>query len=186
MGKPPRRLGCCRGGGGTVIPSNVEVKARARDLAGLRRLAEGLTDGPAEVIRQEDTFFNCPAGRLKLRTLAPDRGELIYYEREDTAGPRPSTYVISPTENPDSLRTALTSALGVRGVVRKRRYLYRSGQTRIHLDEVDGLGPFVELEVVLRPDQSPDDGARIAADLMAQLGIRDEDLVTEAYVDLLT
>jgi len=168
------------------VPSNVEIKARVRDLTRLRELVEGLSDGPAEVIRQEDTFFNCPAGRLKLRTLSPDLGELIYYEREDAPGPRPSTYVIAPTEDPDSLRTALASALGVRGVVRKCRCLYRAGGTRIHLDQVDGLGAFVELEVVLRPDQSADDGARIAADLMAQLGIRDEDLVTEAYVDLLT
>jgi predicted adenylyl cyclase CyaB len=73
----------------------------------------------------------------------------------------------------------------VRGVVRKRRYLYLVGQTRVHLDEVEGLGEFMELEVVLRPEQSDAEGQAIARDLMTRLGIREEDLLEGAYMDLL-
>ena len=76
-------------------------------------------------------------------------------------------------------------ALGVRGVVRKKRYLYLAGQTRIHLDDVEGLGQFMELEVVLRDGQSDADGQSIAEDLMAKLGVRTEDLLEGAYMDLL-
>jgi predicted adenylyl cyclase CyaB len=70
-------------------------------------------------------------------------------------------------------------------VVRKKRWLYRVGQTRIHLDEVEGLGTFLELEVMLRPDESEGDGRATAATLMARLGIRESDLVPGAYMDLL-
>ncbi len=72
-----------------------------------------------------------------------------------------------------------------RGVVRKERLLYMVGQTRVHLDSVEGLGHFVELEVVLRPGQSDDEGQAIARDLMARLGIREADLLETAYMDML-
>src|SRR5712691_7596603 len=137
------------------MPVNIEIKARARDFADVRRRAEALSGGPAQIIPQEDTFFKVPAGRLKLRALA-DRAQLIYYERPEGQGPKRSDYHIFETSDPEALKITLALALGVRGVVRKTRYLYLVGQTRIHLDDVDGLGQFIELEVVMRPDQ-PDD-----------------------------
>jgi predicted adenylyl cyclase CyaB len=167
------------------MPANIEIKARARDFADLRHRAEALSDTPVQVIPQEDTFFHTAKGRLKLRQLAPDHGQLVYYERTDTSGPRRSNYHIFETSDPESLKAALSLALGVRGVVRKRRYLYLVGQTRVHLDEVEGLGEFMELEVVLRPEQSDAEGQAIARDLMTRLGIREEDLLEGAYMDLL-
>jgi adenylate cyclase class IV len=164
---------------------NIEIKARIRDLEGLRKRAEALSDTPCRVISQEDTFFYTPQGRLKLRNLEPDRGELIYYVREDAAGPKRSNYLLCATTDPVSLEAVLEAALAVRGVVRKRRSLYHVGETRIHLDEVEGLGSFVELEVVLGFGQSEDEGQAIAAKLMAQLGIEETDLVEGAYIDLL-
>jgi len=83
------------------------------------------------------------------------------------------------------LHTVLAAALGVRGRVRKRRWLYLVGQTRVHLDEVEGLGRFVELEYVLRPGEAREDGFRVVADLQAQLGIEEQDLLDTAYLDLL-
>jgi len=165
--------------------SNVELKARVRDPDAVRALAEGISDTAAQVIRQEDTFFHVPSGRLKLRRLAPDRGELIYYERPDAAGPSRSDYVIHATAAPETLKEALARALGVRGVVRKTRRLYMAGQTRIHLDEVEGLGSFLELEVVLRDGQTTEEGRAVAAGLMDALGVTGADLVGEAYIDLL-
>jgi predicted adenylyl cyclase CyaB len=164
---------------------NIEIKARVRDLEGLRKHAEMLSDTPCRVIAQEDTFFYAPQGRLKLRKLGPDQGELIYYVREDAAGPKQSNYLLFSTTDPASLGAVLEAALGVRGVVRKQRSLYHVGETRIHLDEVEGLGSFVELEVVLSSEQSEDEGQANAAELMALLGIEETDLVEGAYIDLL-
>ena len=167
------------------MPVNIEIKARARDFADLRRRAEALSDTPVQVIPQEDTFFLIARGRLKLRQLAPDHGQLVFYERPDQDGPKRSNYHIFETRDPDGLKAILRLALGVRGVVRKTRYLYLVGQTRIHLDEVEGLGEFMELEVVLRPEQSDAEGQGIAEDLMSQLGVGEEDLLEGAYMDLL-
>lgn len=167
------------------MPTNIEIKARVPDSQALQARAEALSQAPLEIIEQEDTFFNLPAGRLKLRWLSPSLGQLIYYTRADAVGPKPSHYVLSVTTDPASLQQVLSEALGVRGVVRKRRRLYLVGYTRVHLDEVEGLGSFMELEVVLQPGQTPAEGEQIAAGLMQQLGIRPEDLVQAAYIDLL-
>ena len=167
------------------MPANIEITARARDFGELRRRAEALSDMPVQVIPQEDTFFLTPRGRLKLRLLRPDLAQLVYYERPDQGGPKRSNYHIFETHDPEGLKTALTLALGVRGVVRKTRYLYLVGQTRIHLDDVESLGHFMELEVVLRAGQTVAEGQTIAEDLMTRLGVRREDLLEGAYMDLL-
>ena len=167
------------------MPANIEIKARVRDMAGLRARAEALSDTPVQVIPQEDTFFHTPKGRLKLRRLQPDQAQLVYYERPDQDGPKRSNYQIYETGNPEGLLAALSLALGVRGVVRKTRYLYLAGQTRIHLDDVEGLGQFMELEVVLRDGQTDAEGKAIAEELMTRLGVREEDLLEGAYMDLL-
>lgn len=167
------------------MPRNVEIKARVADPARLRRAAEALaTDAPVE-IAQDDTFFRCNDGRLKLRAFADGRGELIFYRRADRRGPTTSHYAIVPTASAAALRAALTDACGAVGRVRKRRVLVRCGRTRIHLDEVDGLGHFVELEVVLADGEPEAGGIAEAHALMARLGIGDADLEDRAYVDLL-
>jgi len=167
------------------MPRNVELKARAGDPKRVRLLVERMCDGPPRIIAQEDTFFNVPQGRLKLRVFADGRGELIFYERDDSSGPKQSDYVVFPTDDPSGLKAVLEAALGVRAVVRKKRTLYMAGQTRIHLDQVDGLGCFLELEVVLAPGQSAEDGRRIAEALLERLKIGGDALVDCAYVDLL-
>jgi predicted adenylyl cyclase CyaB len=165
---------------------NVEIKAKVADLAAVRRVVEGLADsGPME-LEQEDTFFACPRGRLKLRRFADcELAELIYYERPEGSGPKESRYTVHPTADPEGLREVLTGALGVRGVVRKHRTVYLVGQTRVHLDQVEGLGEFVELEVVLQPEQDLAQGEAIARELMAKLGIAQGQLIDRAYLDLL-
>jgi predicted adenylyl cyclase CyaB len=164
---------------------NVEIKARVEDMPALLGRVETIADPGPRVIRQEDTFFHCPKGRLKFRRFSEKEGELIYYERLDATGPTESHYTRTSSYEPDALTDVLSQALGVRGVVRKRRTLYRAGQTRIHLDDVEGLGTFLELEVVLEPGQSTSEGAEIARELMKQLDVKESDLVESAYVDLL-
>ena len=167
------------------MPANIEIKARLRDRAGFIDKARALATEPPEILSQEDVFFTARHGRLKLRIFGLDRGELIFYQRPDTAGPRQSDYVISKTRDVTSLRAALTGALDVVGVVHKRREVYLVGQTRIHVDQVEGLGDFMEFEVVLQPGQTGQDGERIAEDLMAEFELRPDDLIEGAYIDLL-
>jgi adenylate cyclase class IV len=165
---------------------NVEIKARVADLAAVRKIVEQLANKGPVVLEQEDTFLHCPQGRLKLRCLGDGTpAELIFYRRGDGAGPKESRYVIHRTSDPQGLLAVLSAALEVRAVVRKRRTLYLVGPTRVHLDEVEGLGPFIELEVVLQPGQDISQGVAIAHDLMAKLGISQNQLVEKAYVDLL-
>lgn len=167
------------------MPSNIEIKARIRNFAEIKSRAERLSDTSPQVIPQEDTFFSTPQGRLKLRVISESQGQLIYYRRPDQEGPKRSNYHISHTSDPANLRRVLELAYGIRGVVRKTRYLYLVGQTRVHLDDVEGLGQFLELEVVMRDGQSDAEGEAIAKALMASLGVEKSDLLEGAYMDLL-
>lgn len=167
------------------MATNIEIKARVDDFEALKTRAESLSDKPLTILPQEDIFFHTPNGRLKLRIQAPDQGSLIYYERPDQGGPKRSDYHLAATNDPDNLKATLSLALGVRGVVRKVRYLYMVEQTRIHLDDVEGLGHFMELEVVLEEGQSDAEGQAIAEDLMRRLGVHEEALLEGAYMDLI-
>ncbi len=166
------------------MPSNIEIKARARNSEDIKSRAEKLSDTPVQVILQEDTFFNSPQGRLKLRLLA-DHAQLIYYTRPDQEGPKRSDYHITSSNDPENLKRVLELAYGIRGVVKKTRYLYLVGQTRVHLDDVKSLGQFMELEVVMQEGQSDADGQRIAEELMSAFGVERADLIDGAYMDLL-
>jgi predicted adenylyl cyclase CyaB len=167
------------------LARNVELKARLDDLAAVITKASGLaTDGPTEML-QEDIFFRCDAGRLKLRVFSPDLGELIFYRRPDLRGPKESYYLRSPTSAPETMREALASAYGEVGRVRKHRTVFLVGRTRVHIDRVEGLGDFLELEVVLQEGESAGIGENEAQHLMQQLGIDGASLVDRAYIDLL-
>lgn len=173
---------------------NIEIKARLASPGTLEtiepRVAAIATQGP-ELLLQDDTFFGCAHGRLKLRAFGPDAqgrtppAELIFYRRADAAGPRASHYRISACPDPDGMRTLLAEAQGQTGRVRKRRLLYLVGRTRVHLDRVEGLGDFLELEVVMRDGEPPETGLDEARALMATLGIAPSHLEARAYVDLL-
>ena len=164
---------------------NIEIKARVADLAPIRAIAATLTPNPAQLILQKDTFFVVPRGRLKIREFADGSGELISYERADRTGPKESVYSKATCPDARGLAEVLGSVLAVRGVVAKRRELFLVGRTRVHLDEVADLGCFVELEVVMGPDEPSEQGDREARRLLVTLGVPDHALVAEAYIDLL-
>ena len=164
---------------------NVEIKARIDSVEALTPRAAALADqGPIEIV-QDDTFFACPSGRLKLRAFSATDGQLIFYRRPDQAGPKESFFLISPTSSPDTLREALTLAYGQAGRVRKRRTLFLAGRTRIHLDRVENLGDFLELEVVMADGAPAETGVAVAHDLLAKLDVAPSRLIERAYVDLL-
>ena len=166
------------------MPRNIEIKAHIESVEALVPKAAAIaSDGPIE-IEQDDTFFRCENGRLKLRVLGDKSGELIFYRRADQQGPKESFFLRSPTSAPEVLCESLSLAYGAIGRVRKRRTLYLVGRTRVHLDRVEGLGHFLELEVVLGDDESTQAGILEAHALMEKLGIHASQLIDGAYVDL--
>jgi predicted adenylyl cyclase CyaB len=165
---------------------NIEIKARAQQFEQLRERAAALTPDAPLIFRQQDFFYDVPRGRLKLRQF--DDGtpaELIFYQRDDRDGPKASYYTRSPVTNPEAMHSLLATALTTRGIVTKERHVYIVGRTRIHLDRVDGLGDFVELEVVLAQDDDEEGGEAEAHDMFSKLGVPEADLVAVAYVDML-
>ncbi|MEA3441261.1 MAG: class IV adenylate cyclase [Chloroflexota bacterium] len=167
------------------MPANIEIKARISNFQEIKALIEQNTPITPLVLEQEDTFFNTPSGRLKLRQQSVIDGQLIYYERADQMGPKLSEYYIYRTSEPDALRYVLTESLGVRGVVRKRRMVYTIGNVRIHLDNVEGLGNFLELEIVLDEGVQRETGVRQAESWISKLAIHQDDLIESAYIDLI-
>lgn len=167
------------------MPRNIEIKARVPDMPGLKaRVAALATEGPFD-ISQDDTFFVCDSGRLKLRMFSGTNGELIFYQRPDEPGPKASFLLRSTTADPESMRDTLTMAYGAVGRVRKHRLLYLVGRTRVHLDGVEGLGDFMELEVVLNEGEDLSAGIAEANELTERLQIPPSDLVQGAYLDLM-
>ncbi|HEV8152457.1 MAG TPA: class IV adenylate cyclase, partial [Solirubrobacteraceae bacterium] len=130
---------------------NVELKARDPDPERTLRLALAAGAEDRGVLVQRDTYFAAPRGRLKLREEQPGEAHLIAYDRRDGTEARVSRYRLARAADPGALREALDAALGtVATVAKRRRLLIREG-VRIHLDEVEGLGHFVELEGVADP-----------------------------------
>ncbi|XP_060854548.1 uncharacterized protein LOC132932275 [Rhopalosiphum padi] len=174
------------------MPRNVEIKARVEDLEvviqrilALRSNATYDVRTEPSIIEQEDLFFNLPTGKcgkLKLRKMGRLQ-ELIYYDREESSGPKLSSY--NKCEVNEDVEKVLKNALGTWGVVKKERKLIMVGQTRVHFDSVDGLGDFVELEVVLNDSQTVEDGQSIAKDLMSHMGVEEKDLISVSYVNML-
>jgi len=164
---------------------NIEIKARIESVEALLPLVVKIADkGPTEIF-QDDTFFRCESGRLKLRAFPDGTGELIFYRRANQQGPKESFYVISPTSAPDTLREALTLAYGQVGRIKKHRMVLHVGRTRVHLDTVEGLGHFLELEVVLADGEPAEAGMREAHALMVKLDIKPDQLIDDSYIDLL-
>ena len=167
------------------MPRNVEIKAAVRDKASLLRKARTLWGAPRR-LAQEDLFFPCPNGRLKLRLQKPGPSYLIAYVRPDRKGPKTSRYLTAVAPEPAALAACLRAALGAGRVVKKTRLLFLSGRTRVHVDSVVGLGDFLELEVVLRRGEGAAAGRKEALALMSRLGVRPGDLLEGAYADLAT
>ncbi len=167
------------------MPRNIEIKARITSVEALLPRAQALAGQAPTLLRQDDSFFAVPHGRLKLREFADGSAELIHYHRPDTAETKASDYVRAQVAHATALREALARACGLRGRVVKQRWLFIVGATRIHIDRVHGLGDFMELEVVLQPGQTDAEGSAVAEALMAELGLADAERLAGAYLDLL-
>jgi predicted adenylyl cyclase CyaB len=166
--------------------ANVEIKARVADLAALRARAERLATARLGIDRQVDTYFRVASGRLKLRESSLSGGQLVPYRRPDQPGARRSDYLVVPVEDPERLKSLLAAMLGVHRVVRKTREILLVENVRVHLDEVEGLGSFLELEAVFDGSDAGELREREkVAGLLRELGVADGQLVATSYEALL-
>jgi homotetrameric cytidine deaminase len=165
------------------VRRNIEVKALDPDPERSLAVCRGLGAEDRGVIRQRDTYFRAREGRLKLREEEPGGATLVQYERPDDAAARESRYRLVPVADPDALREALGAALGTLVVVDKARHLLLWEGVRIHLDRVEGLGSFVELEGVAPPESDLSGERERVARLSEALGIRE--VLPDSYSDRL-
>jgi homotetrameric cytidine deaminase len=165
---------------------NVELKARDSDPESTAARCRALGAEDRGVLVQRDRYFAGRHGRLKLREQGAEGSELIAYRRPDAVAPEESTYVRALASEPEELREALDAALGTVVVVSKRRRLFIWENVRIHLDDVEGLGTFLELEAIVAPDGRDLAAAHEkVARLRSELAISDDSLISAGYSDLL-
>lgn len=167
------------------MAANIEIKARCADgdrirarLDQLGVMAEGLDD-------QTDTFFDVPRGRLKLRESRLYGNYLIPYWRPDQQEAKHAEYILLPVADVQACKELLGRMFGIKGVVKKQREVYLHQNVRIHLDEVQNLGAFIELEAVMHEGDTLEANQQKIAALVQLLDIRSEDLIAGAYLDLL-
>jgi adenylate cyclase class IV len=160
---------------------NVELKARDPDPRRSIAVCESLGAADHGTIEQRDTYFHVARGGLKLREETPGGPHLIQFERADQPQQRPSSYRIFAVDDAATARTALDAALGTRGAVAKRRRLFLWRDVRIHLDEVEGLGAFIELEAVAPPDSDLTHEHALVAELRDAFAIGDDRLCATGY-----
>jgi adenylate cyclase class 2 len=164
------------------MPRNLELKASLPSIESARASARRCGAEFHGILHQVDTYFFTRQGRLKFREVEGQGAELIYYERSDTAAERWSTYSTVRMEDPETLKKQLSSALGIRVVVRKSRALFLLHGARIHIDEVEGLGAFLEFEVPVRDEEGALHEMKY---LRAQFAVADESIFTTSYSDLI-
>jgi predicted adenylyl cyclase CyaB len=166
--------------------ANLELKARCADLDRARARAREVATAWVGAEEQIDTYFVTSAGRLKLRQSSSSGAQLIPYFRPDERAAKRSDYQVIEVEDGPGLARMLSAMLGVHRVVRKRREIALYENVRIHLDRVEGLGTFLELEAVWDGGE-----AGLAAQeqklafLRERLGVRDEDVIAGSYETLL-
>lgn len=167
------------------MPVNIEIKARTERLEDIRRYLEQQGARFVGTDKQTDTYFQVPQGRLKLREGTIERN-LIWYQRPDQQGPKRSDFLLLPVPDAEALKTLLSTALGVRTTVKKIRDIYYIDNVKFHLDQVEGLGTFVEIEAGNLLRDLPVGQLQVQCDFYReQLGIRDQDLLDQSYSDLL-
>ena len=165
------------------MPLNIEIKARCADPA---NILDALKKAGAEYKgcdHQVDTYFEIPKGRLKLRE-GNIENNLIYYRRNDQAGPKRSEVILYPASKESGLKEILAEVNGVKVVVDKQRHILFIGNVKFHVDEVKELGNFIEIEAIGEPGQEEELNRQCRL-YLDKLGIADEDLLHDSYSDII-
>jgi adenylate cyclase class 2 len=164
---------------------NIEIKARCQDLAQARAHAVRLGGRHLWTDRQVDTYFFTRGGKLKLRQSELNGSELIPYLKKDVNGLKRSDYAKLPVKEADLVKGLLADLLGQKSEVCKTREVYLIGNVRVHLDEVEDLGSFLEFEAVFSEEADQPREQIKVNDLMKEFGVRQDDLCEGSYPDLI-
>lgn len=166
---------------------NIELKARLESIQNSREIAAKLTDQRKQTLHQVDTYFAVANGRLKIRVINHSQAELIGYSRADLTTSKASHYDVVPLDHWEAVQKTLARANGILCRVIKHRELYMYRNVRIHLDDVEQLGQFLEFEAVLSDDdeKAEAEGHRLVEFLRREFRIQNQDLVAGSYSDLI-
>ncbi len=163
----------------------VEIKARCDQPDRIRQILQSHQARNVGTDRQVDTYFDCPAGRLKLREGSIERN-LIHYHRPNQSAPKASDVTLFSPPEGDGIKDVLTAAMGVLVVVSKTREIFFIDNVKFHIDQVDGLGGFVEIEAIGNDGQiGRDKLLRQCNQFMELFGIEAKDLIDCSYSDML-
>lgn len=165
---------------------NMELKCRVKDTVTLQYKIQALSGKEALLLEQTDTFFHAESGRLKLREFNDGKtAQLIAYHRSDGHEIRPSDFSIVEIKKPAALKSTLERSLGIVGIIKKKRLLWIINDTRIHLDNVSGLGDFIEFEAMLIHGRNEADGLAAIEIFLKALQLESAERIERAYIDLL-
>ena len=164
---------------------NIEIKAKVSDLESIRKKILQLDHQYVGLDHQLDTYFSTRAGRMKLRESTLSGPYMVLYFRDDIHGPRNSTYQMIPVNDPAGVKDMLSQMLGLQIVVDKKREIFLYENVRIHLDQVSGLGEFMELEAVMdEKHNNRKTETEKVNHLMGILDIEQKDLLSKSYREL--
>jgi adenylate cyclase, class 2 len=164
---------------------NIEIKARCADPAFIRNYLQTHNANFKGTDEQTDTYFNSPNGRLKLREGIIENN-LIYYERENQAGPKNSKFHLVKVDDAKGLKEVLTKSMGIKVIVKKKREIYYIDNVKFHIDEVPGLGSFTEIEAGnILADLSKEELQQQCDFYLKEFRINDNDLIEVSYSDML-
>ena len=165
------------------MPQNLELKARISSVSEAVHSAHHLKAQAKGVLRQRDVYYKVSRGRLKLRIINDHSAELIFYNRPNKKGSRYSNYFVLPISNARMANELCTAAFGQRVVVEKNRRLFIYKNSRIHIDEVRGLGKFIEFEVLVR--YGIRQAQKLLEALITEFGIKQTATLAFSYSDML-
>ncbi|HPG11135.1 MAG TPA: class IV adenylate cyclase [Chitinophagaceae bacterium] len=164
---------------------NVEIKAKCSDPDFVRTYLNKAGADFKGTDLQTDTYFKVPTGRLKIRE-GNIENSLIYYQREDNAGPKNSHFHLIKLDNPSGLKEILVQTMGVKVIVQKAREIYYIRNVKFHIDKVDGLGSFLEIEAGnILADLNEQELAAQCNHYLKEFKVREADLIKESYSDIL-
>jgi adenylate cyclase class 2 len=164
---------------------NVELKAKTSTPENAKKILDDLGARYVGCDNQLDTYFNTPSGRLKLRE-GNIENSLIHYNRQNSKDAKLSNIAYSKITNSLDIKHVLTSSLGILIEVRKERHIYFIDHVKFHIDYLDSLGTFLEIEVIDEFDEySVDEMNSLCKEYQTILSISDDDLLTHSYSDML-
>lgn len=163
------------------MAQNIELKLKVENFSSILLLIKENNITFQKMIPQRDIYYKCSSGLLKLR-IFDGKGELIYYVRNENTSDRISYYEILNV-NPVEAEKFFSYLFEIETEVVKKRNLYIHKNTRIHLDEVEKLGNFIELETVV--NEGVEAGKKEFAEVVKLLELDPSDQIKSSYRNLL-